>query len=1353
MSDEETIFTEALAKPSPQERSAFLDQACGGNVALRQRVEVLLAALDRAGSFLESPPADLSPTSVDEDTVQQPPAERPGQMVGAYKLLEQIGEGGMGVVFMAEQQHPVRRRVALKIIKPGMDTKQVIARFEAERQALALMDHPNIARVLEAGATDAGRPYFVMELVRGIPITDYCDQQKLSPRQRLDLFVQVCQAVQHAHQKGIIHRDLKPNNVLVTLQDGKPAPKVIDFGIAKATAGQRLTDQTLYTELRQLVGTPLYMSPEQAEMSALMDMDTRSDVYSLGVLLYELLTGTTPFDKRRLAKAAYEEVRRIIREEEPPRPSTRISTLGETLTSVSAQRQTDPKKLGHLLKGELDWIVMRALEKDRTRRYDTASGLAQDVERYLADQPVEACPPSRLYRLRKFARRNKPLIMTTGVVAAVLMLGTAVSTWQAVRARRAEQQVTHERDQARGVRQRADEQSAIAKAVNEFLNNDVLGQASVFNQPAREANPDKDLKVREALDRAATHLDGRFDHQPLVEAAIRFTIGQAYSELGEYDKAVPQLEKTLRIRRQVLGEGDADTRRSLRELAMVYGSSGELAKACSMLLQALKGQHRTSGQLNPDALHTMTYLGEMYLKQEDFLHSEPLLREALKGQRKMLGPDQRDTLYTEDILAALCVEVEHNAEAESLLQDVLERRRGTLGALNPGTLHSLANLGSLYMRQGHFEKAEPLLRQDYEASLQQFTEQSVYAISSKRELGLFYAAAGQFSQGERMVRQAYETVRSMKGDLHEFTLEALNCLARMYLDYGDLTQAEALYMQLLEGRRVTPGEEQRGIVMAVNDLGGVYSRQGRYGKAVALYQDYLSTTRQSLGAARPDMGVWQLLCNLADVEHSDHKDSDAERDYRKALQIARELKSEAALHSTLWSYGLLLHSEHRDADALPLLRECLETRLRLFPPGDLSIASVRSFLGWVLTDLGKYPDAESMLLAAYTVQTKLPPTHPHLGQTLRRLVDLYQRWERPQDAAKWMEKQADQMRQGIARNPSDPALRSAYGRLLARLGKFEDAIPIYREALDIARGLKAEAMVQETLMDLAKAYAAQRDFTRSEDTFHEFLSAKRKSLGADRPDRGLWDGLLRLAGVEHSDHKDPEAERDFQEALNIARQLKSDDALQTTLERYGNLLHAEKLDSQAEPLVRECIAVYLRRFPQGHELIVNERSFLGMVLTALKEYPEAESLLLKANSEQKALQPNRERDTRRGETLWRLVALYRLLKKPDEAMMWMEALAAQMGQAIERNPSDPALRAGHGKLLAQLAHFEDALPEYKKAIELAPTEHSYWHDGAVPLLLQLDKPEEYVRLRTRELKQFANTSDLVAAHRVSKTVS
>jgi WD40 repeat protein/serine/threonine protein kinase/Flp pilus assembly protein TadD len=437
------LFLKTLQR-SPDERPEFLDRACGGDAALRAQVASLLEARGGAASFPESPaqtfelPVPPLVEMADGPVLSQPtasPGEGPGTVIGPYKLLQQIGEGGMGAVYMAEQTAPVQRKVAVKVIKAGMDSKQVIARFEAERQALAMMDHANIARVLDAGATESGRPYFVMELVLGVPITQYCDDNRLTPRERLELFVPVCQAIQHAHQKGIIHRDVKPSNVMITLYEGKPVPKVIDFGVAKATE-QRLTERTLLTQYGAMVGTLEYMSPEQAEMNGL-GVDSRSDIFSLGVLLYELLTGNTPLSHKRVREAAYCEVLRLIQEEEPPRPSTRLSDSGEALASISAQRHMEPAKLAKLMRGELDWIVMKTLEKDRNRRYETASGFAADVQRYLNDEPVKACPATALYRFRKFARRNKPVLVTAGIIALALVLGTAVSVWQAIRATQA----------------------------------------------------------------------------------------------------------------------------------------------------------------------------------------------------------------------------------------------------------------------------------------------------------------------------------------------------------------------------------------------------------------------------------------------------------------------------------------------------------------------------------------------------------------------------------------------------------------------------------------------------------------------------------------------------------------------------------------------------------------------------------------------------------------------------------------------------------------------------------------------------------------------------------------------------
>jgi serine/threonine protein kinase/Flp pilus assembly protein TadD len=536
---ESGIFRVAVKLPAEQ-RAAYLDQACGANPVLRQEVESLLQAHAAPGSFLE-----------ELDGRGLTPLERPGAVIGLYKLLEQIGEGGFGVVFMAEQSQPIRRQVALKVLKPGMDSRQVVARFEAERQALALMEHPHIARVLDGGETAGGRPYFVMELVRGVPITDFCDQNQLPPRDRLTLFLDVCQAVQHAHLKGIIHRDLKPSNILVTLHDGTPVVKVIDFGIAKATGGQ-LTAKTLFTNYAQMIGTPMYMSPEQAEMSGL-DIDTRTDIYALGVLLYELLTGTTPFDRERLRTVAYDEMRRIIREEEPPRPSTRLSTLGQAAATVSANRQSDLRRLQQFFRGELDWIVMKALDKDRNRRYETASALAADVQHYLKDEPVQACPPSRWYRFRKLVRRNKAAFLAASALALGLLVAVITLAASNLWIRQEQERTREEKDRTEKARQLAEQRAGEIRDGLERLKmaNDLLERSRFYVL---------ELRWDDAVASLARAVRLRPDY-----ASAWVELSDFYTRLGLWEQAADAFAKELQVR-----EPDITARWFQHALTRVY---------------------------------------------------------------------------------------------------------------------------------------------------------------------------------------------------------------------------------------------------------------------------------------------------------------------------------------------------------------------------------------------------------------------------------------------------------------------------------------------------------------------------------------------------------------------------------------------------------------------------------------------------------------------------------------------------------------------------------------------------------------------------------------------------------------
>ncbi len=674
----EEIFLAAVEK-APADRAAYLDAVCGSSAELRAQVEALLRSHEEAGSLLEQPLFRLGRT-VDETPV----AEQPGVVLagGRYKLLEQIGEGGMGTVWMAQQAEPVKRLVALKLLKAGMDSKQVIARFEAERQALALMDHPNIAKVHDAGTTPDGRPFFAMELVKGVPITRYCDEQCLTPRQRLELFVPVCRAIQHAHQKGIIHRDLKPSNVLVALYDDRPVPKVIDFGVAKAT-GQRLSAQTLHTGFGTVVGTVEYMSPEQASFNAL-DVDTRSDIYSLGVLLYELLTGSPPFTRQELEKAGVLEMLRLICEREPSKPSTRLSTA-EGLPTLAANRGTEPAKLTRLMRGELDWVVMKALEKDRNRRYESASAFAADVERYLDDEPVQACPPSASYRLRKFARKYRAPLGVGAVFVVLLVLGAAVSIWQAVRATLAERQAVAERDRAEASFRMARD------AVDRLF-------MQVSQSPKLKAHSME--KFRKDLLQSAREFYNRFIREQFDTPGVRHDLALAYHRL-------------------------TDISRELGDTAAAEEASSE----ATALLEELAVAHPDVPEYQRDLAANHAALGRVYFNTANWDKAVAAYQRALAIQENQAKayPHVPEYQYA---LAQTCSELgvvhsrQNRVDRTTVAAAMCRRAQETLNKLlqeskdNPRASEYKAllaatqkNLGEVYLIGGLRDKAETALKE------------------------------------------------------------------------------------------------------------------------------------------------------------------------------------------------------------------------------------------------------------------------------------------------------------------------------------------------------------------------------------------------------------------------------------------------------------------------------------------------------------------------------------------------------------------------------------------------------------------------------------------------------------------
>jgi tetratricopeptide (TPR) repeat protein/tRNA A-37 threonylcarbamoyl transferase component Bud32 len=704
---EEAVFNAARKIADVESRRAYMDHACGGDAALLARVRALLDAHEGAGGFMQSPVGHIGLTPQQQAALC--PAS-PGSTIGRYTLVQLIGEGAFGWVYRAEQRHPVRRTVALKILKAGMESPQVIARFEAERQALALMDHPNIAKVLDTGATDAGRPYFVMELVEGTPITGYCDEHRLSPRQRLDLFVQVCHAVQHAHQKGIIHRDLKPSNVLVALYDGKPVPKVIDFGVSKATGPSLL--ETMHTGLGQMIGTLEYMSPEQAELNR-ADVDTRTDVYSLGVLLYELLTGTTPLEGRRLKESPLLDALRVIREEEPPRPSTRLSTIA-TIPSVAASRGVEPKKLSRAVRGELDWIVMKCLEKDRARRYETANGLARDIERHLHDEPVSARPAGRGYRLRKFVRRNRLGVMAASAVVVALVGGIIGTSWGMVRATRAQAATLAEalrRSRAEAAtkleRDKAVDAEADTAAFSTFLVDHVLAAA----RAKKDGGLGENVTVADAIAAAETKIDKVFAGRPKAEAVARQSIGITWKNLGRDAEAETNLRRAVALREQYLGPDSAATLDSINVLADFLRNSRDLAEAESLFRKALENERRIHGEKSASVALLLNYLALVLCQKGDLGGGKALYQQAMEMDVELLGEESPVVAKVMHNLALLLERMDDLAGAEKLYLRSLEICRKVLPAGHSLTLFEINALAEIYDRGQRFDEEESLYRE------------------------------------------------------------------------------------------------------------------------------------------------------------------------------------------------------------------------------------------------------------------------------------------------------------------------------------------------------------------------------------------------------------------------------------------------------------------------------------------------------------------------------------------------------------------------------------------------------------------------------------------------------------------
>jgi tetratricopeptide (TPR) repeat protein len=831
------------------------------------------------------------------------------------------------------------------------------------------MDHPNIAKVLEAGQTSSGRPYFVMDLVKGMPITEFCDQDQLTTNERLELFSHVCQAVQHAHQKGIIHRDLKPSNVLVTLQDGSPLVKVIDFGIAKAL-GQQLTDKSLFTGFAQMIGTPLYMSPEQAALSN-VDVDTRSDIYSLGVLLYELLTGTTPFDKERFKNVGYDEMRRIIREEEPPKPSTRMSTLGQAATTVSTQRKSDPKRLGQLFRGELDWIVMKALEKDRNRRYESASAFAADVQRYLHDEAVQACPPSVRYRLRKLLRKHRGAVVTAAALTALLLGGAAVSAWQAVRATRAEAKARESEQEARASATRATESAAMAQQR--------LGQmekaygvldsifADIDPRTEEKGGPSLGDRLGRRLEQAAAQLDGEAIGDPLTVARLQVTLGATQRAVGQPRKAVELLAKARATLEAELGPDDLATLKAVNALALAYDDAGRRDQAVPLYLDALA---RSKARLGSDHLLTLVllnHLADAYQADGQPERAVPLLEEALSVSGARLGPDDPATLIITNSLGAAYEATGQTQRAIPLLEHALETQQAQLGPDHPNTLGTANNLALAYFTAGQVDRALPLLERGLERTRTKLGPDHPDTLNSMANLADAYAGAGQPEKAFPLFEQALEGHKAKLGPDHPATLRVMGNLGLAFLRAGELRRAVPPLEEALAKASARLGADHALTIGATGNLAATYLAMDRPDKALPLFTDLLAARRKQLG-----------------------------RDNLRFANILAEVAKD-----------LLKHGQ--DAMAEKVLDECLSIRAKK-QPDEWNTFNTRSMLGGALLGQKKYAGAEPLLLQGYEGMKKreaeIPPEvrSMRLTDALGRIVLLYEASGRKEQAQEWRQK-------------------------------------------------------------------------------------------------------------------------------------------------------------------------------------------------------------------------------------------------------------------------------------------------------------------------------------------------------------